>query len=312
MAFFMFVDESGQDQQQSPYEVLAGVVVEDKNLWPLIQALHNAELHHFGCRYSTDARELKAKKLLKTKVFRKASEVEPFAPERRRTLAEQCLEDGPSATPSHVAALAQAKVAYVANVLKLASDFECKAFASIAPKDAPRPTDDYLRKDYSFLFERFYKLLLKQRAKPQGIVVFDELSRSQSHLLISQMERYFMETGKGRKRRNRVIPEPFFVHSHLTTGIHLPDLVAYIISWGIRRPGMTAPVREELAALAEATNNLRHDQPVIGSAGKRTGTLWGFNHIRDLRPGAHRFPKKKGNVTPKRHKASGGRVADKP
>jgi len=28
MAFFMFVDESGQDQQESPYEVLAGVAAE--------------------------------------------------------------------------------------------------------------------------------------------------------------------------------------------------------------------------------------------------------------------------------------------
>jgi len=312
MAFFMFVDESGQDQQESPYEVLAGVAVEDKNLWPLVQALHQAELDYFGCRYSTDTRELKAKKLLKPKVFRQASDFGPFLDDARCKLAKRCLQSGSSATPRQIAALGQAKVAYVGKVLELASDFDCKAFASIAPKEAPRPTDDYLRRDYSFLFERFYGLLLKQRGTPQGVVVFDELERSQSHLLIDQMARYFIETKKGQKRRERIIPEPFFVHSHLTTGIHLPDLLAYIVSWGVRRHRMTAPARAELAPLAEAANKLRYDQPIFGSDGKRTGMLWGFNLLRDLRPGAQRLPKKKGNVTPKRHKASAGRVPDKP
>jgi hypothetical protein len=32
MAFFMFIDESGQDQRESPYEVLAGVVIEDRKV----------------------------------------------------------------------------------------------------------------------------------------------------------------------------------------------------------------------------------------------------------------------------------------
>src|SRR5262249_47481903 len=102
--------------------------------------------------------------------------------------------------------------------------------------------------------------------------------RSQSHLLIDQMERYFTGTYTGRQRRRRIIPEPFFVHSHLTTGIHLPDLVAYIVSWGLRRQTMSAPCREELASLARATDALRYDM-VEGSR-----TLWAFNVITDLRP----------------------------
>jgi len=36
MAYFMFVDESGQDHRDSPYEVLAGVAVHDTKLWDLI------------------------------------------------------------------------------------------------------------------------------------------------------------------------------------------------------------------------------------------------------------------------------------
>lgn len=282
MAFFMFIDESGQDQRQSPYEVLAGVVVEDRKLWPLVHDLHKAELAHFGCRYATEDRELKAKRLLKTKVFRQASGADPFDPEVRCKLARSCLESGSSALPVHQAALAQAKIAYTMKALALADDFDCKAFASIVPKTAPRPTDDYLRRDYAFLFGRFYKFLRKQAGEPRGIVVFDELERSQSHLLIGQMERYFMGTRKGRERRALVIPEPFFVHSHLTTGIHLADLAAYVISWGVRVHGMKAPAREELHEVAAAVSKLRYDMPT------RARVVWAFNVLNDLRPRAAR------------------------
>jgi hypothetical protein len=289
MAFFMFIDESGQDQRESPYEVLAGVVIEDKNLWPLIHALHKTELGYFGCRYATEERELKAKRLLKTKTFRQAGAAEPIDSEVRRKLAKKCLETGAGAPPRQQAALAQAKIGYVGKVLELAAAFDCKAFASIAPQEAPRPTDDYLRRDYAFLFERFYFLLREQAGEPRGIVVFDELGRSQSHLLIDQMARYFMGTTKGRTRRRRIIPEPFFVQSHLTTGIHLPDLVAYIISWGVRISGMSAPARPELAKVALATQNLRYDMRV--REGSTTRRIWAFNLLRDLRPWNARVPK---------------------
>jgi Protein of unknown function (DUF3800) len=276
----------GQDQHESPYEVLAGVVIEDRKLWPLIHALHKAELEHFGCRYASPKREFKAKRLLKTKVFRHARGAEPFGSETRRNLAKACLEAGASALPYHHAALGQAKLAYVLRALDLAARFDCKAFASIIPKDAPRPSGDYLRKDYSYLFERFYFLLREQAGAPLGLVVFDELERSQSHLLIDQMERYFMSTATGRTRRTRIVPEPFFVHSHLTTGIHLADLVAYIISWGVREHGMTAPAREELRDVAEATRRLRYN--MAHKTRTKTRTVWGFNVLTDLRPRSER------------------------
>ena len=31
MAYFLFIDESGQDHRDSPYEVLAGVAIEDRD-----------------------------------------------------------------------------------------------------------------------------------------------------------------------------------------------------------------------------------------------------------------------------------------
>lgn len=283
MAFFMFIDESGQDQRESPYEVLAGVIVEDVKLWPLVQGLHKAEVAHFGCKYANAERELKAKKLLKTKVFRHASACDPFDPLKRTELARECLQDGQAARPEHHAALGQAKIAYTQRALEIAGEFGCRAFASIMPKEAPRSAiTGYLRKDYAFLFERFYFLLEPKPAKTLGIVVFDELDRSQSHVLIDQMERYFVGTATGRQRAARIIPEPFFVHSHLTTGIHLADLVAYCIAWGVRERGMTAPVRPELSEIAAAASALRYNQ----QRGARR--VWAFNVILDLRPQAER------------------------
>lgn len=58
MAYFLFIDESGQDHKDSPYEVLAGVAVEDRDLWNLIQSIQAAEIRHFGMRYSIGYNEL--------------------------------------------------------------------------------------------------------------------------------------------------------------------------------------------------------------------------------------------------------------
>ena len=43
MSWLLFIDESGQDQIHSPYEVLAGVAVNDSDLWPLIKELYDAQ-----------------------------------------------------------------------------------------------------------------------------------------------------------------------------------------------------------------------------------------------------------------------------
>ena len=121
----------------------------------------------------------------------------------------------------------------------------------------------------------------------QGIVVFDELEKSQSHLLIDQMHQYFAATEVGRQRSNRIIPEPFFVHSDLTTGVQIADLVANVISWGFRTPQMTKPSRAELSQLSNQVASLRYR-----ATRKRLGNpefgIWSFAHIIDLRTQAER------------------------
>ena len=184
-------------------------------------------------------------------------------------------------------ALALAKLDYVASLFEICSRFECRAFASIVETDAPRTTVGGLRKDYGYLFERFFYFLEDKGGWEQGIVVFDELEKSQSHLLVDQMYRYFAQTAVGRQRATRIIPEPFFVHSDLTTGVQIADLVAYVISWGFRIPQMMKPARTELAGFAQQVADLRY-RAVRERMGNPQFGIWSFAHINDLRTRSER------------------------
>ena len=259
MAYFLFLDESGQDHHDSPYEVLGGIAIEDVNLWNFIQDAQRLEYDCFGMRYSSGSRELKGKKILKRKSYRQAIGHEAFLPEQRQQLAHQALSDGAGANPLSLAALGQAKIDFVGQLLDLCFKYRCKVFASIVDPGRPLSVDEnLLRKDYVYLLERFFYFIEDHRFPHQGIVVFDELEKSRSHILIGQMDRYFKKTEKGRERSSVIIPEPFFVHSDLTTGIQVADIACYIISWGMRFGTMNAPAREELAGFVEKIRRLRY------------------------------------------------------
>jgi hypothetical protein len=283
MSFLLFIDESGQDRRHSPYEVLAGLAVEDRDLWNLITAIKQTELSCFGRRYAEQEHELKAKRILKTKVFRHAAQLPPIEPEDRRALAKECLDLGDQAGREQLTALAQAKIEFVKQVLQLCARFRCKAFASITSRNAPKPSGDFLRKDYAYLFERFFYFLEDAGPEALGLVVFDELERSQSHILVNQMARYFRDTQTGRMRSGHVIPEPFFVHSDLTTAIQIADLLAYIIAWGVRIGEMDEPSRTELAELADLVMALRY-RTVRDVGNSQSFVVWSFKVIGDLRP----------------------------
>ena len=287
MAWFLFIDESGHDRLASPYEVLAGVAIRDHVLRELIARLHDAELDSFGRRYSDGHRELKGSVLLKRKVFRHGALSAELDLADLPALARAALDDGASANARMLKALALAKLDYVATLFDTCVQFGCRAFASIVETDAKPTAGKGLRKDYAYLFERFFYFLEDNAADDQGIVVFDELEKSKSHLLIDQMHRYFEETAVGRHRASRIIPEPFFVHSDLTTGVQIADLLAYVISWGFRMSHMTKPAREELAPFAKQIARLRY-QAVRERFGNPEFKIWSFAHIADLRTQAER------------------------
>ena len=282
MAYFLFVDESGTDGRESPYMVLGGLAVKDSDLWALVCELVDIEVELFGIRYHECGEEIKGRKFLSAKTFRKAAQSPDMATEVRRRLASACLLDG-ALNPQGINALAQAKLAYVRRALQVSSRYNCKVFASIVDRRAPAPAPDYLRKDYSYLLERLFYFLEEQGRDQVGLVVFDELERQQSRRLINTMEDYFRETHRGRLRASQVIPQPFFVHSELTTGIQLADLACYILNWGFRLPSMVAPARADLRSFANQIAQLRH-RTTRRTPGGMDFPVWSIAHINDLRP----------------------------
>jgi hypothetical protein len=260
MAFFLFIDESGHDHRESPYEVLAGVAIEDRELWNLIRSIHSLELELFGVEYRLHHDELKAKKLLNAKTFRKAAAYPELPFDERRALAASCIVEGAAATRRTVAALCQAKLEYALRLLELCASFRVRLFASIIAPPFPdkRESQDMLRKEFMLLFERFHLFLDSYPSQAMGCIVFDELEKTQSRVLSLQMDRYFKKHAAGRAQSSLIIPEPFFVHSDLTTGIQLADIAAYLVSWGLRFGPLMAPSRPELAPFVEILKGMRY------------------------------------------------------
>ena len=259
MAYFLFIDESGQDHHDSPYEVLAGVSIKDEDLWNLIKSIHDLEISCFGKKYRDDKNEIKARKFLKKKTFRLAGQMPPIPVIDRTENARKALDPNLPVTKLGLTALAQAKLDYAKQIFELCIRFRCKVFASIIADPGTIPDDNnMLRKDYVYLFERFYYFLEDKKDQMQGIVVFDELDKSASHLVLSQMDRYFKSTLKGRTRSALIIPEPFFVHSDLTTGIQIVDFIAYILSWNFRAGKLDKACREELNTYLDLLKSMRY------------------------------------------------------
>lgn len=291
----LFIDESGHNESGTPCEVLAGVAIAEDALWNLVKAIRSAERDYFG-DYLRNllAHETKARKLLKSKRFRTAAQECDLDPEESVALANSLLRKGKSAhnqglessgeTYRELVAYSRQVLGFVHEVLNLAASFNVRVFASMMDPSCPRPVPGKLRKDYVYLFERYFYFLEEFEARERGLVVFDELDKAQSHILVQQMAQYFLGTKTGRYRSSRIIPEPFFVHSDLTTGVFLADLAAYVLGWGWRLNSMNQQFREELRPYASKL----HDMQFHGFKPKLDGTgswpLHGIRYIQDLRP----------------------------
>lgn len=282
----LFVDESGTDRREAPYEVLAGVAIRERNLWPLIQAIRAAEREHFGMLLQETLVEFKGKKLLKDKVFKFARQNVSLSKDERTALAYSFLRKGLSKeTPyrQEFTAYGQAVLTFVHEIYALCGQFGIKVFASMVEPASPLPAGNFLRKDYAYLFERFFYYLEDISVDEMGVIVFDELEKARCQRLLTQMETYFLQTYNGRVRSSRIIPEPFFVHSDLTTLVQLADIVAYSLNWGLRLNRMKAPTRSDIEPFGQLAFDMRYvghrfDEQEVARA------VYGITYIDDLRP----------------------------
>jgi hypothetical protein len=62
MSWLLFLDESGHDHKQMPYEVRGGVAIHVSKLWPFVRAVQQLELNAFGAELHLYKKELKGSK----------------------------------------------------------------------------------------------------------------------------------------------------------------------------------------------------------------------------------------------------------
>lgn len=294
----LFIDESGSDEKIAPCMVLGGVAISEENMWQFELAVRSLQREIFGIELSEVGIEIKGKRLLKPKTFRHAAQDKPVDPEQRRVLAREFLVKGyqEKTTGTNVqrsrneyTAYGQAAVEFVDRLMDTAASFGVKTFGSIVQRNCPKPVDpSALRKDYNYLLERFFYYLETFPADVKGLLVCDELDPNQSNEIIQQISKYFVRSARGQFRSSRIVPIPFFVHSHLTTAIQLADVVCYVANWSVRIQGMTEPTRPELESFGRKVMDLQFYGTRFDEEEQKTWPVFGFRYITDMRAASER------------------------
>ena len=215
MGWLLFLDESGHDHKQMPYEVRGGVALLDSQLWPFNRAMQRLEREAFGGSLAEFKKELKGSTLLDKKRFKFANQSAPMETVERQKHCRKAV-----------------------------------LFASMIPrgtgKVAGGVSEEYLRKDQVFLLERYFYHL--EREKQNGLLVMDTVEKTADKKFVRQMEAYFVKTNPGRYRTQWIVPTPFFVASDMAYPVQAADLCIYCINWAFRLPtqGMNELAREEI------------------------------------------------------------------
>jgi hypothetical protein len=250
------MDESGHDHKHMPYEVRGGVAIHASQLWPFIQAVQRLELDCFGCQLLHYKKELKGSTLLDKKRFRFANQDPLMDDEARRKHCRAFLTKGlerKNPIRSEFSAYGQACLEMAKGIMQLLQTHRAVLFAAAIPLDFQRPAarhaEEYLRKDHVFLFERFFYLL--EEKQRYGLLVMDEVDKTEDRQFVRRMERYFTKSAPGQYRTSWIVPSPFFVASDMSYAVQAADVCMYCVNWGFRLDaiGMNAPSRPEIAQL---------------------------------------------------------------
>lgn len=253
MAWLLFMDESGHDHKEAPYEIRGGFALADTHLWPFVQDLIRLELECFGAKLADYKSEFKGVKLLKRERFDHAAQMEEIEDVKRRHLCRALLQAGLEKRPptrEQLTAYGQASLRMTEGIFELLERHRAKVFASAIPRGTANPppgmeTPDILRKDHIFLLERFFYFL--EREREMGLLVMDEVEKQEDRRFVKRLHDYFVKTANGRERSRWIVPSPFFVSSDMALPVQVADVLIYALNWGYRHPAeMTAPSRPEI------------------------------------------------------------------
>lgn len=254
MSYLLFMDESGHDHRTMPYEVRGGIALHSSELWPFVQEMQRLEFATFGTALHQFRTELKGSKLLDKDRYKWAAQGSPMSDEERRKHCRGFLTKGLERKPPtrmEFTAYGQACLEMAAGIFELLRQRKARLFAVAIPKGVRKPNtfeaEEYLRKDHVFLLERYFYYM--ESEQEHGLLVMDEMEKTEDRRFVQRLEAYFRKTRTGRYRSAWIIPTPFFVSSDMTYPVQAADLVIYCVNWGFRLTtrGMNAPVRPEIA-----------------------------------------------------------------
>lgn len=298
-----FIDESGTDHKQAPYEVLGGIGISESEAWQLIRSLKRSQRRHFGVELDDVIDEVKGTHLLKRKIFKNAALEDLIPEDARRTLAKNFLQKGQRArqtgiqepmTRLELIAYSQSCIQYVRQMYEMCERHRVQTFAMLIEVDAPEPApSEHLRKDMSSLFKLFYYAVDQSSDQDHGLLIFDERENVASRKLIRRISNYFEKTENGRSMCSKILPEPLFVHSNLTTLVQVADVVCYSVNWGYRLWRMNKPVRVEMRQFGELAAKIKYKDPEARALVEIGQPAFGFAYFNDLRPAHERMKETK-------------------
>ena len=303
MSFLLFIDESGSDRKQMPYEIHGGIIVPMSKAWNLIRSIKDAEIRYFGTPLSSFGIEVKGERLLQKKVFKLAEGKNKKNPDfppptfeddqdrRQRAqafLTKNAAKEVPKAREFRAYGLACLDL--IEEIFQACVQHEVRIVAAAVDPDAPRPPAkdwaEMLRKDLVDLFERLCYFMETQIPGAMAACVFDQKDDldgprcTKGQKLNECIARYFTKTHTGRVRSARILPEPLYARSDLTTLLGVADIAIYTINHVYRPTEVwTQPIREELKPLIDWIYRLQWK-------GQRENESWlhSIFHMADLRP----------------------------
>ncbi len=267
MTWFLFMDESGHDHKNMPYEVRGGIALHVGELWPFAQSIKHEEKRCFGSARNNPKYEMKGGKFLNRARIQLAQQGDLFSDEERQRLCNKLLAGEPSSLDARIA-YAQACLKMTDSLFSLLEKHKAHIFATAIPRGAKPPIaqekkfKDFLRKDHVFLLERYFYFL--EGEKDHGVLVMDESEKRLDRDFVARMEKYFTRTQTGRGWRQWIAPIPFFVSSDMNYPVQVADICLYCINWGYRNRNMNAPPRQDMVEYGKRLRQLTRKGYNIG------------------------------------------------
>ncbi len=241
MSWLLFMDESGHDHKNMPFEVRGGVALHASKVWPFIRDWKEVAESAFGSDFTELGGEIKGSKLLDKKRFEWSDSHSTLGEAERHKGVNRFLTQKRqklSLTKRDFAAYGQASLMMADRIFDLLQRHDAVLFASLIPRGIRKPQqfsfDHYLRKDHIFLQERFFYFL--ESKSESGLFVMDQTEKQNDRRFVRRLQDYYMKTQTGRSRTQWIVPSPLFVDSDMSPGVQAADLCLYVINWGFRRP----------------------------------------------------------------------------